>query len=86
MGDTHGGALGQIQLPVGLFAKTQLAGLDNVVIIDHVEYGDNVLAVVFLVNLYFAQSLEAFTAIEGAVTMQIGDVFFIGVDGDAAQL
>ena len=82
---TYIGSIRQIQLCEALFTEAQFIRGKDVVVIHYVKDGNHGYPVVSLVYLDLAQGLKAFTAIDRAVTMQIGDVLAVGINTDLAK-
>ena len=80
------GSIRQVQLFEGLFTESQFIRSQDVIVIHHVKDGDHGCSVVSLVYFNLAQGLKAFTAIDWAVTMHVGDVFPVGINTDLAKL
>jgi hypothetical protein len=86
VGDADHITLSQPKLFKGLLAQPQLIHSHNLLIIDHIEHSQHMLMIMNAVDLHLGQCLESLGAIDRAVTVQVGDVLLVGVDGDAPQL
>ncbi len=84
MVDLYLSALGQAELVEGLFGQAELAGIHDMVIVHHIEHGQDPLAVI--ADFHLGQGLETLGAIQDAVPVQVGDVFTVGVDGHPTQI
>ena len=79
------GSIRQIQLCEGLFTEAQFIRGKDVFVIHYIKDGNHGYSVDSLVYLDLAQGLKAFTAIDRAVTMQVGDVLPVGINTDLAK-
>ena len=79
------GSIRQIQLCERLFTESQFILRKEGFVIHNVKDGNHGCSVVYLVYLDLAQSLKAFTAIDRAVTVQVGDVLPVGINTDLAK-
>jgi len=66
-----------------LLGQAQFTASDNRFVVDHVEGGQNVMAIG--AHFDFRQCLESFSSVHGAISVQIGDVLVVGVDPDFTQ-
>ena len=64
--------------------QAQFSGCYERLVVDHVEDREDALVGV-AAHLDLGERLEALGAVHGTVSMQVGDVFVVGVDSDTAQ-
>ncbi len=83
MGDTDVIPFVHVELLEGLLGQTQFIGGYQLIIIDNIEHGYNLLAIGDHRDL--AQGLKAFGLVEPALAVQVSDIFVVGVNGYPAE-
>jgi hypothetical protein len=76
-------AVGHLQLGKGILRQPQLATTHNGHVIDHVDRGQDAVAVGM--DLHLGQRLESFGTHHRTIPVQVGHVLVVSVDGDALE-